>query len=81
MADQTPNINFEESLTELEQLVGKIESDRLPLDQALKAFEQGIKLSRECQTALDQAEQKVSILLGNDEQPFQSDSDNITKQR
>jgi exodeoxyribonuclease VII small subunit len=79
MADKNSEINFEESLAELEQLVGKIESDRLPLDQALKAFEQGIKLSRECQTALDQAEQKVSILLGNEEQPFQSASDAPTE--
>ncbi|GLQ33436.1 exodeoxyribonuclease VII small subunit [Litoribrevibacter albus] len=70
MTDQNKNLDFEASLTELEQLVQSLENDNLSLDKSLATFEQGIKLSRTCQQALDQAEQKVSILLGETEQPF-----------
>ena len=56
-------INLEKSLAELEQLVEELESGDLPLDKAMKKFEQGIKLTRNCQTALKEAEQKVEILL------------------
>ena len=44
-------------------LVAELESGDLPLDQAMKKFEDGIKLTRSCQTALQEAEQKVAILL------------------
>ncbi len=57
------NINLEQSLADLEALVEELESGDLPLDQALKKFEQGIKLTRGCQAALKEAEQKVEILL------------------
>ena len=55
--------NLEKSLTELEELVDELESGDLPLDQAMKKFEAGIKLTRGCQAALKEAEQKVEILL------------------
>jgi exodeoxyribonuclease VII small subunit len=64
------SINLEKSLAELETLVEELESGDLPLDKAMKKFEQGIKLTRNCQTALKDAEQKVEILLksaGGDE--------------
>ncbi|MEQ8409505.1 MAG: exodeoxyribonuclease VII small subunit [Gammaproteobacteria bacterium] len=57
------SFNFEKSLSELEDLVSAMEDGDLTLEQSLKAFEQGIKLTRECQTALKQAEQKVQVLL------------------
>ena len=57
------NINLEQSLADLETLVEELESGDLPLDQAMKKFEQGIKLTRGCQAALKEAEQKVEILL------------------
>ena len=57
------NINLEKSLAELETLVGELESGDLPLDKAMKKFEEGIKLTRGCQKALKEAEQKVEILL------------------
>ncbi len=57
------NINLEQSLADLEALVEELESGDLPLDQAMKKFEQGIKLTRGCQAALKEAEQKVEILL------------------
>jgi len=64
------NINLEKSLTDLEDLVEELESGDLPLEKAMKKFEDGIKLTRACQTALKEAEQKVEILLksaGGDE--------------
>ncbi len=54
---------LEKSLEELEAIVVRLESGDLPLEQALKEFEHGVKLTRRCQTALQQAEQKVEILL------------------
>ena len=55
--------NLEKSLADLETLVEELESGDLPLDKAMKKFEEGIKLTRGCQSALKDAEQKVEILL------------------
>jgi len=54
---------LEKSLEELETLVERLESEELPLAEALKEFERGVKLTRECQTTLKNAEQTVEILL------------------
>lgn len=63
----TPEKTFESSLDELEQIVRQLEGGDLPLDRSLELFEQGVRLSRECQKRLDEAERKVEILLrGND---------------
>ena len=53
---------FENSMNELEALVNALESGDLPLDESLKLFEQGIKLSRSCQKILDNAELKIEKL-------------------
>ena len=70
-------INLEKSLADLENLVEELESGDLPLETAMKKFEEGIKLTRGCQTALKEAEQKVEILLksagGEDLADFESD--------
>ena len=55
--------DFEQSLARLEEVVRKLESANLPLDQAMKLFEEGIQLSRDCQKQLEQAEARVEILL------------------
>lgn len=55
--------HFEENLTELDTIVNQLESNQLSLEDALKAFEKGVKLSQNCQSVLTQAEQKVQILL------------------
>jgi exodeoxyribonuclease VII small subunit len=55
--------DFERSLAELEAIVDKLEQGDLPLDESLKQFERGVQLTRSCQIALKQAEQKVEILL------------------
>jgi exodeoxyribonuclease VII small subunit len=57
------NLSFEASLSELEQIVTELEQGDVSLDDALKQFERGIKLVRQSQTKLEQAQQKVSILL------------------
>lgn len=57
------SINLEKSLADLETLVEELESGDLPLEKAMKKFEEGIKLTRGCQAALKDAEQKVEILL------------------
>ena len=64
MSNKKP-VNLEKALAELEELVDELESGDLPLEKAMKKFEEGIKLSRNCQAALKEAEQKVEILLGS----------------
>jgi exodeoxyribonuclease VII small subunit len=59
-ADAAP---FEATLAQLEELVARLESGELPLDEALRAFEQGVRMTRECQTALTAAQQKVQQLI------------------
>ena len=58
-----PVFNFEQSLSELETIVKRMEAGELTLEQSLAQFEQGMKLSGLCQEALTQAEQKVEILV------------------
>ena len=68
MTDQDKDLGkLENSLAELEALVEKLEGGELSLEQALKEFERGVKLTRQCQSVLKQAEQKVEILLANSE--------------
>ena len=65
MARKKTAIDFEKSLQTLEQLVESMESGEMTLEKSLQAFEDGIKLTKECQQALREAEQKVAILLAN----------------
>ncbi len=55
--------DFERSLARLEEVVRKLESPNLSLDDAMKLFEEGVTLSRECQKQLEEAEGRVEILL------------------
>jgi exodeoxyribonuclease VII small subunit len=55
--------SFETALAELEAVVGRLESGDLPLEQALEAFESGVKLSRQCAATLDAAERRIEILM------------------
>lgn len=59
-------MNFEKKLTRLEEIVQKMEAGELSLDDSLKLFEEGVKLSRECNKELSEAEQKVQKLVGVD---------------
>ncbi len=67
--------DLESSLTELEALVARMESGELTLEESLQAFEQGIKLTRECQQRLTQAEQQVQALIEQNGQPVLTDFD------
>jgi exodeoxyribonuclease VII small subunit len=55
--------DFEHSLARLEEIVRKLDGTNLSLDEAMKLFEEGVQLSRDCQKYLEQAEGKVEILL------------------
>jgi exodeoxyribonuclease VII small subunit len=65
--EQANNVpDFEQSLAELETLVARLEQGDVPLEDALKTFERGVALTRQCQTALRNAQQKVEVLLARD---------------
>ena len=67
MAKRSQKIpDFETALAELEALVEKMEQGDLSLDESLQQFERGVQLTRSCQRALKEAEQKVQILLEKD---------------
>lgn len=66
-AKKADSDDFESQLAELETLVEAMEQGQMSLEDSLKAFEQGVKLTRACQKRLESAEQKVSILLQNQE--------------
>ncbi|HGS4591688.1 TPA: exodeoxyribonuclease VII small subunit [Vibrio cholerae] len=77
MASKKPeNMSFESTIEELEQLVEQLESGDLALDEALRKFERGISLARAGQLKLDDAEQRVRILLSHsDDAPLSDFSD------
>ena len=60
-------MEFEKKLKRLEDLVLKMEEGKLSLEETVKNFEEGVKLSRQCQKELMEAEQKVKVLMGIDE--------------
>jgi len=68
---------LEETLESLEALVEKLETGDLPLEEAVREFERGIKLTRQCQAVLKDAGQKVEILLAEtaDPEPFDAGGD------
>lgn len=71
--------SFESSLQQLEQIVTRLESGNLPLEEALSEFERGVQLARTGQQTLHQAEQRVQILLSDDKNadltPFTPEND------
>lgn len=62
-ADPAKKADFERSLARLEEIVKRLENANLTLDDAMKLFEEGVTLSRECQKQLEDAEGRVEILL------------------
>ena len=59
--------NFNKGLSKLEEIINKMDSGELSLEESLKYFEEGVKINRQCQSALKDAEQRISILTENDE--------------
>ena len=75
------NPDFEKSLARLDQVVRRLESPQLSLDEAMKLFEEGVALSRECQKQLEEAEGRVEILLKKADgklvaEPFEPEKEN-----
>jgi exodeoxyribonuclease VII small subunit len=73
--EKTDNIDFEKSLAELEKLVEQMEQGELSLEQSLAHFEQGVRLTRSCQQALEQARLKVDELLSTNQDDASPASD------
>lgn len=61
--NESKPLDFEAAMRDLEEIVERLEHGDLPLEESLAAFERGVMLTRSCQTALKEAEQKVEILL------------------
>ena len=68
----TDKFNFNKGLLHLEEIINKMESGELSLEDSLKYFEEGVKIHRQCHTALTDAEQRISVL---------SDSDNYIEEK
>ncbi|MCG2757596.1 MAG: exodeoxyribonuclease VII small subunit [Desulfobacteraceae bacterium] len=73
-------MTFEKSLKQLEQIVQELESGNLPLENAMKKFEEGVKLSKYCSEKLDETEKKISVLLRDNkgditEEPFMPENE------
>ena len=66
MADTPKAPDFEQTLAALEALVEKMEDGDLSLEESLSAFEQGVRLTQECQRALGEAQQRVQVLMQQD---------------
>ena len=64
--------NFNKGLSKLEEIINKMESGELSLEESMKYFEEGVKIHRQCHSALSDAEQRISIL---------SESDNFTEEK
>ncbi|MEC7268709.1 MAG: exodeoxyribonuclease VII small subunit [Pseudomonadota bacterium] len=63
MSKQENNKDFETSLKKLEQIVSDLENGELPLEQSIKTFEEGVKLTKHCQNLLSKAELKIQKLV------------------
>ena len=65
---------FEESLNELEKIATNLENGELGLEEAIKKFEKGMKLSKECTEKLDDAEKRINILVQGEDQTLQEEN-------
>jgi exodeoxyribonuclease VII small subunit len=80
MAVRRKKLNYEASITELESLVNRLEQGDISLEESLKIYESGVLLTRDCQDALQAAEQKVQMLIQQSGQSNLVDFDsNITE--
>ncbi|WP_339896538.1 exodeoxyribonuclease VII small subunit [uncultured Gilvimarinus sp.] len=79
MPAKKKSLDLEASLSELEAIVAQMETGELTLEQSLAAFEQGIKLTRDCQTRLQQAEQQVQMLIEQNGEPTLTGFDTSTQ--
>ena len=59
--------NFEELMVKLEEITNKLEKEQLSLDESVKLFEEGMKISKECNSKLEDAEKRITILINEDD--------------
>lgn len=69
---ENENTNFEDIMKKLEEIASELENGKLNLDESVKKFEEGIKLSKKCNEILEKAEKKISILI--------NDGDDVTEE-
>ncbi|OPX43436.1 exodeoxyribonuclease 7 small subunit [Ruminiclostridium hungatei] len=68
--DMQMQMSFEEAISQLEQIVARLEKGEVSLEESISDFQQGIELSRYCAARLDEAEKKISVLLQDEEGNF-----------
>lgn len=66
MATKKEELNFEELIVKLEEITNKLEKEQLSLDESVKLFEEGIELSKKCDSKLEDAEKRITILINQD---------------
>ena len=70
MSKDEKDIKFEEALENLEKIANELENGNLTLDEAVSNFEEGMELSKKCNSMLNEAEKKITILTNNGEENF-----------
>ncbi|MBR3324622.1 MAG: exodeoxyribonuclease VII small subunit [Clostridia bacterium] len=68
-------IDFEDSIKKLDEIANELESDNLSLDESVKKFEEGMKISKQCKKILDETEKKITILIDDSEKDFDINDD------
>lgn len=66
VSKETEKASFETALKELEEIVKQLEQEDIPLEKAMKFYEKGMKLSKQCNDMLEAAEEKMTVILQND---------------
>ncbi len=61
-------LNFEELIEKLEDITNKLEKEQLSLDDSVKLFEEGIRISKECNTKLEDAEKRITVLINDNDE-------------
>ncbi len=74
-ASDQPSPSFEDAMTELEQLVAKMESGELPLEASVAAYQRGSELVQYCAAQLERVEKQVKVLEGDMLKPFATDDE------
>ena len=72
--DATGKLSFEDAMNRLEEIVRRLESGDVPLDESLGLFEEGVKLVKQCNGMLDAVQKKISLITGNGEEEIDADS-------
>ena len=61
-------LNFEELIEKLEDITNKLEKEELSLDDSVKLFEEGMRISKECNTKLEDAEKRITVLINDNDE-------------